>query len=375
MATAVEAEAATAVDDFSERTKTMARSADDMRQSALRTGTSSQEAADAAGQALATSQTVATAAGQLAGSIREITARVNESTGVVGRAVAAGGATRGKIETLGHTVTLIGSVAGIIGDIAARTNLLALNATIEAARAGSAGKGFAVVASEVKALAAQTARSTNEIGGYIEQVKTATKDAIDAVVVIEQMIQEINDISASIAAAVEQQGAATAEIARNVGETATVVDLMSERINRVSSEAKANGDSAAEVGDAAGNLAAAVAGLKRTLVHAVRTSTTEVDRRVYQRHAVDYACRLMDGPDTFAARIVDLSEGGALITAADGLRAGVRGILTIDGIAMRIPAEVLSVAEEGAHLRFVMDQMEGGRWRRMLEGLATRPAA
>src|SRR6185437_3442066 len=120
---------------------------------------------------------------------------------------------------LNERVAEIGAVAEIIGEIAAKTNLLALNATIEAARAGDAGKGFAVVASEVKALATQTARSTEEITRHIGEVRTATGASVAAVGRIEQTIGEINAIAGSIAAAVEEQGAATAEIARNVNQT------------------------------------------------------------------------------------------------------------------------------------------------------------
>src|SRR5208337_849333 len=133
----------------------------------------------------------------------------------VGRAISAGRATRETIAALNERVGHIGAVADMIGDIAARTNLLALNATIEAARAGDAGKGFAVVASEVKQLAAQTARSTQEIGRQIGEVRAATGASVTAVDQIERTIGEIEAIAGSIAAAVEQQGAATAEIARN----------------------------------------------------------------------------------------------------------------------------------------------------------------
>ena len=126
---------------------------------------------------------------------------------MVGRAVAAGGEARGKMEALNAQVDRIGAVANMIGEIAARTNLLALNATIEAARAGDAGKGFAVVASEVKLLATQTARSTEEITRHIGDVRSATDASVAAVGRIEQTIGEINAIAGTIAAAVQEQGA------------------------------------------------------------------------------------------------------------------------------------------------------------------------
>ena len=161
---------------------------------------------------MANAQTVASAAEQLTASIREIGTQVEHSSEVVSRAVAAGTERRATIATLSEQVTQIGVVADMINDIAARTNLLALNATIEAARAGDAGKGFAVVASEVKQLAMQTARSTEEIGRHIARVGAATSASVAAVARMEQTVNEINEIAGSIAAAMEQQGAATAEI-------------------------------------------------------------------------------------------------------------------------------------------------------------------
>ena len=120
------------------------------------------------------------------------------------------------MQGLSEATARIGDVVHLINDIASQTNLLALNATIEAARAGEAGKGFAVVAGEVKALAAQTAKATAEIGSQIDTVRTATSEAVTAMAEIGGIIGKINEVSAAIAAAVEQQNATTHEIAASV---------------------------------------------------------------------------------------------------------------------------------------------------------------
>ena len=241
MADAIEAETTAAVRHVATRTNAMTATAEEMSASADRTGNSAQSAASASAQALANAQTVSSAAEQLSASIHEIGAQVAQSTEIVGRAVAAGAETRATIEALNEQVGRIGAVADMIGEIAAKTNLLALNATIEAARAGDAGKGFAVVASEVKALATQTARSTQEIAQHIGQVRGATGVSVAAVVRIEETIREISAIASSIAAAVEEQGAATAEIARNVTETASAANEMNSRTMEVSTEAEQTG--------------------------------------------------------------------------------------------------------------------------------------
>jgi methyl-accepting chemotaxis protein len=272
MADRIERETKTELQEVEDRTNLMMVTSREMTASATRTGNSAQRAAKASAQALANAQTVASAAEQLSSSIREISGQVAMSAEIVGRAVAAGSETRATIETLNDQVTRIGAVADMIGAIAAKTNLLALNATIEAARAGDAGKGFAVVASEVKALATQTARSTQEITQQIGQVRGATGASVAAVARIEQTISAINAIAGSIAAAVDQQGLATARIARTVNETGSAANEMIDRVSEVSTEAEGTGKHAAVVYDNADALNTAVSDLRRSVIHVVRAS-------------------------------------------------------------------------------------------------------
>jgi methyl-accepting chemotaxis protein len=206
--------------------------------------------------------------------------------------VTAGTEARGRIEAPNQKVERIGEVADMISDIAGRTNLLALNATIEAARAGDAGKGFAVVASGVKALATQTVRSTEEIARHISEVRQATGASVGAVARIEETITEINAIAGSIAAAVEQQGAATAEIARNATETADAANEMTRRTTDVSSEAVDTGRHAIDVRDNTVALGQAVKELRHLVIRVARTSTAEAGQQQAPRAAVDVAARL-----------------------------------------------------------------------------------
>jgi methyl-accepting chemotaxis protein len=376
MADRIETETGAAVAQISGRTMALAATASGMTGSATRTGALAQDAATAAAQALATAQAVAGAAEQLAASIREIGGQVTQSSTMVGEAVAASAATRGTIQALNEQVGLIGAVADMIREIAARTNLLALNATIEAARAGDAGKGFAVVASEVKQLAAQTARSTEEITKRIGEVRDATGASVAAVARIEQTIAAINAIASSIAAAVEQQGAATAEIARNVAETAAAANVMTGRTADVSAEAVRTGEQAADVERNTTGLAAAVGDLQRSVVRVVRTSTAELDRRTSQRYATDLPCRIvLTSGASRTARVTDLSPGGACIADGPDLQADARGTLDLPGVGFALPFRVRKIDSNVLHVTFELDEATTVAFRPIPERLAQRRAA
>lgn len=208
-------------------------------------------AASASEQASVSVRTVAAAAEELSSSIAEIARQVNQSAGIASRAVQDAERTDHTVQTLNEAAGRIGEVVALISQIAEQTNLLALNATIEAARAGDAGRGFAVVASEVKNLASQTAQATEEIGQQIQAVQSTTRDAVGAIRGIRGTIEQINEISTVIAAAVEEQGAATREIARNVSEAAKGTAQASTSIVTVSNAAGETGESAGVVLNAA----------------------------------------------------------------------------------------------------------------------------
>ncbi|HXM21929.1 MAG TPA: methyl-accepting chemotaxis protein [Terriglobales bacterium] len=165
-------------------------------------------------------QTVATGAEEMGASIREIAKNASEAAKVATSAVKVAETATATVSKLGDSSTEIGQVIKVITSIAQQTNLLALNATIEAARAGEAGKGFAVVANEVKELAKETAKATEDISRKIEAIQTDTEAAVDAIASISGVIHQINDISSTIATAVEEQNATTNEMSRNVSEAA-----------------------------------------------------------------------------------------------------------------------------------------------------------
>ncbi len=209
----------------------------------------------ASDEALTNVNSVASAAEQLTASVSEIGRQVHESSRIAGEAVTQAGETDLRIAALSEAAGRIGDVVKLITAIAEQTNLLALNATIEAARAGEAGKGFAVVAQEVKALAAQTAKATDEIGTQIGAMQGATRDSVAAIRAIGGTINRVSEIAAAIAAAVEEQGAATREIARNVHQAAQGSAEVAQNIASVSRAATATGAASSQVLGSARGLA------------------------------------------------------------------------------------------------------------------------
>jgi methyl-accepting chemotaxis protein len=210
--------------------------------------------ASASEEASTNVQSVASATEEMTSSVNEISRQVQDSARIAHDAVDQARKTNDRVSELSQAAARIGDVVELINTIAGQTNLLALNATIEAARAGEAGRGFAVVASEVKALAEQTAKATGDIGLHITGIQAATQESVTAIKEISDTIGKMSEIASTIASAVEEQGAATKEISRNVQQASHGTQQVSANINDVQRGASETGSASSQVLSAAQSL-------------------------------------------------------------------------------------------------------------------------
>jgi len=236
------------------------------------TSTQSTAVAAAAEQASANVQTVASAAEELSSTISEVTGQVANTAKEARNASDGANAAQTEVTELIRSIQMVEEVIAAINDVAEQTNLLALNATIEAARAGEAGKGFAVVASEVKGLANQTKRMTEEVQTKVDAVRGSSQGAIKAMNSIIHLVQRIDESTSAVAAAVEEQSAATSEISRNATEAASGTQEVTTNISGVQGAAEQTRDATQIVSTAA----AALAGEATRLDEAVRRFLAEV---------------------------------------------------------------------------------------------------
>jgi methyl-accepting chemotaxis protein len=249
-----EATVRSALDSLQKSANSMQTTAQNMSASADQSSALVGAVASAAEETSVNVQTVSSGTEQLSSSIAEIGRQVVNSAMIARKAVDEAGETDATMQGLAENAGRISIVVDLIQTIASQTNLLALNATIEAARAGEAGRGFAVVASEVKNLASQTAKATDEIRSQIANMQLVTTSAVGAIRNIGQTIGEINKVTTAIASAVEQQGAATREIARNIQHAAGGTSEVSSNIVGVSTASAEAGSAASEVLSASGAL-------------------------------------------------------------------------------------------------------------------------
>ena len=247
---------------FGDNAASMKSTAVSLSAASNHTSQCAESAVEASNEAASGVNTAAGAADGLSGSIAEIARQITQTNTVVHMAVDEAQSTDGEMTTLTATAQKIGDIVKLIQAIAGQTNLLALNATIEAARAGEAGRGFAVVASEVKSLAVQTGKATEAIVGQILAVQGSTASAVESIRRITQRMQEIQHYTSGVAAAVEQQSAATRNIAMNVATAAQATQTMAAVLSDVAGAATQTHMSADVVLDSSRSVDAAVAALR-----------------------------------------------------------------------------------------------------------------
>jgi len=266
-----EASVKTVVDTIALAAKEMQSSAGIMADAAATTNRETIAAAGAAEHTSVNVGTVAAATEELSSSIQEISRQIALSSEIAGNAVVEANRANGAMNELESAAKRVGDVVSLISGIADQTNLLALNATIEAARAGEAGKGFAVVASEVKSLSTQTAKATDEIQAMVSEIQSMTGGAVNAIQTIGETVSRMNEVTTAIAAAVEEQGAATGEIASNIQQAAAGALQLSENIAVTKGAASEAGSTASHVLCAADSLTSEAERLKSDVAEFLRT--------------------------------------------------------------------------------------------------------
>jgi len=227
---AISGQMASGAEQSSQKSNNVATAAEEM-------ATSMNSVAAATEQTTTSLQMIVSAAEEMSATINEIANNIAKGSQTTSEAVKKAVSVSSKVDDLGKAALEISKVTDTIADISEQTNLLALNATIEAARAGAAGKGFAVVAAEIKELAKQTADATDEIGSKIGDVQATTRESVEAIKSIVDIINEINAIVTSVATAIEEQSATTREISNNVSQAASGVQEVNENVNQVSAVA------------------------------------------------------------------------------------------------------------------------------------------
>ena len=353
MADKVENAAQRTAEEVTTISSEMAHDAAGMADAAEAVGLHAGTAARAAGNALASAQTMAAASEELAVSITGITQRVNEASDTTRAAVAESDAAQQAIGLLRTEVEQVGQITSLIADIASQTHLLALNATIEAARAGESGRSFAVVAAEVKKLAGQTERATDEITKQIAQIQLATSDTVEAVARIGGKVGQIDEVSAAIAAAMEQQSEATQEISRSVSEAAAAAQSVTDAMAGVLQIAGQADEKAKRLRSGADDLAGKAGQSRQRLVHSVRTSVAEAERRTHQRRPVSEACELVIGGVPHQAMLIDISEEGARVRVSAACAAGDIAELRLQRLGILAGCRVVfEQGEEGVGLAF-----------------------
>jgi methyl-accepting chemotaxis protein len=300
--------------------------------------------------------TVAAAAEELATSIDEISRRTDEASRIATSALQESDAVAAKVNALRDAADQIGTVVELISGIAGQTSLLALNATIEAARAGDSGKGFAVVASEVKTLSKQTAKATEEIRAQITAIQNATAASADAIHDMVGTITKVNEIATSIAAAVEEQTAATQEISRSVTLVSSITANVATHMEQVNGAVADNATRAANVGVTAKTLATDAGELKLEVgdfLSAMRCLGE--GKPLLEWHALDRSAVVIAGEQRCEGRAIKVSAGMIVFTGDLPIARGATVAVSLAGFDRPLRARFVETSQDGAYLQLPLD--------------------
>ncbi|MGQ9368090.1 protoglobin domain-containing protein [Azospirillum sp. ST 5-10] len=305
----------------------------------------------AAHTSLDSAQTVASAAEELNAAIAEIARQVGDAAQTARAAVADTDRAKTVMGQLSDAAREIGGILDIIRTIAEQTNLLALNATIEAARAGEAGRGFAVVATEVKNLATQSAQSADEIAGKVAAMRQVADSAIAGIDRVTGTVHHLEEINASISTAIEEQAAATREIARNVAEVAENTRRVGGMMDTVKADTVTATQAARTVGGSAERMRESLVQMPLLLARAIRNSSDLANRRRTRRRPTLHDTVVHAAGGAVRGIMRDLSEHGCFVEVAAGLREGTAVEVDLPGR----PAgrgTVVASGGDGIHVRF-----------------------
>jgi methyl-accepting chemotaxis protein len=302
---------------------------DDMRGALEAVHAASSETAKAADHSRVMNEDATRLSDEVIGSIDAIAAKVREGSDIGRTAVDRAANSRQTIGALAKAAKDIGDIVGVITAIAEQTNLLALNATIEAARAGDAGRGFAVVATEVKTLATQTGKATGEIGAKIAEIQSTTGQAVASIGAIAEAIDELSMVTNSIAAAMDQQRAATEGFVTNVRGTTAAVSDVAVRMTGIADMVTRSSSNAAEVACVAADMERASESVRTEIPEIVR-SALRADLREHQRFDTDIHATVELGGRRTPVRVFDLSRGGARIAVVPDISMGAEVTITFD---------------------------------------------